>query len=326
MSMQYMVVALTCLSLHLQAARMRSQASLVPPTKFVSALKLHPSAGPGRRIGRAANETPEPEMRRWQPAEPLDAEEPAEPLVVEEPAPPLNVEEPAEPSEYEVEMATWTEKQIRKGRRGQPADALHEYIKNKTEDKPVDVAKERLAMLKAVQELVQQPPMKWDLHDCLGRGAMIPKKDYEFKANGQTSTSDGRFEIMESGIRDLWLRTPWKLSSMSRILIEGENTEDPNIKRHPSWTRLMRQECCGMHAALLIENVGGELTPTPIHARIQCLGAGPGDRCRISNSFTSLFVREPCREGYECRESKTSEVTNTLTTIGVGDCQPVLTE
>jgi len=158
----------------------------------------------------------------------------------------------------------------------------------------------------AIRELVGQPETPWGLNECLGKDAVVPKMDYQTKAPGLTSTPREAFGIMDEGFRhaDLTLWTPWtKL---------GEGVEELS-RRDSGWVYMVRGECCGLQAMLSLRNMDGQM-----RAKVKCLGAEKGWRCRRSGPPVSVFsvLDETCIAGLKCEDTATSFID------GFGECQP----
>jgi len=271
--MQYMVVALACLSFKSQAARVLSKAHFVPA--------IHVP----RHIAQFA----------WEPGNGT-----------------IETNDPVAPQDIDAE---WP---VQKG------------------EGPIDVEAERTALKQAVDYLVAQPKIPWSTHECLGRDVTVPKMDYQIdnqaskasKASDEVvsriSTPDGAYGILDGGMIDLALWTPWNLRSLLVIMTGGERVlDDPEVvkdaeydilpSQYQEWSHLRRGECCGQRATIAVEN-NGDL----VRAKLKCLGAAEGDRCRMKGSFQLLFDRSDCAAGLKCKELDSGYIPE----YGVGACKP----
>lgn len=154
----------------------------------------------------------------------------------------------------------------------------------------------------AIRELVGQPAVPWGLDQCLGRDVLLPKQDYHVKEASHTSTPYEAFQIMDGDHTDLTLSTPW--NSEVGVGVEELGQSDSE------WAHLLRGECCGLRATLLLETEDDS-----IRGKIQCLGAPEGWQCRLDAPLQS-HQKAVCTEGYTCGKTATSHVD------GIGECQP----
>jgi len=213
-----------------------------------------------------------------------------------------------------------------------PRDVDAEMPVQKAEG-PIDVEAERAALMQAVQNLVAQPKLPWAIDECLGRGAPVPKMDYQVNDQSITpdwpitrmSSPDGAFGIIDGrGMTDLALWTPFNLPSLLVMITERETVlNDADVLKDAEynllppqgqeWQRVSRGECCGNRATLSLENQGDQ-----VRAKIKCLGAPAGGRCRKKPSIQLLFDRSDCGAGLECKEMESAYIRD----YGMGECKP----
>jgi len=273
MLMQYTLVFLACFSSKLQAARVHSKAEFVPALEH-----LHPTGFThGRPLaGWARNQ----EQYR---GEPINVPEQLAFLwrvVFEE----RNV--------LATQYADWKKQFEEEFGRSTLAGAL-------------------LTETRAIQQLVAQPPVTLGVHECLGRGAMVPGKAYQIKQENQTqilTTPHGAFGIIPEHQDRLTLWTPWTTTNPGSKLGLGI---DNLVSADPTAGSLQRGECCGLSAQFKPMSENGM-----IRLQVQCTGAPEGHSCRLRNPLKARLGRQACRDGYRCKMT-------TSNNEGIGECQPV---
>jgi len=300
----YMVVALNVLSSSLFAARIQSKAKFVPTHVHpVPALRLHhtPPDGSGLTAEMPLNQTSQgmvdPEQPVWDMEHGLW-------------------------QSYEEKAALEADQDYQK----KASEALALYAQEKAKEVTTKALTEYDSVMEAlvgeakqVQKILVQPGRPWGLNQCLGKDAVVPQRKYH--NSGATSTPNGAFKVLDRDEGDLMLSTPWRLTDFIRATVErgiDERRQVVDGKVQPQeWAPMMRGECCGLDAELFVENVDGDIL-----AKVRCLGAEEGWRCRLDAEIVALEMVPPsaCAAGFKCQETPTSVFGD-----GTGVCLPVPT-
>jgi hypothetical protein len=166
--------------------------------------------------------------------------------------------------------------------------------------------------VKSVPALAAQPPASFDISDvkkCIGRDGVVPKKDYQIGTN--QSTPNNVFTIDADEYRD---------TLAFRFRQDGQyGISDWMSERVlASIGTFRRDECCGQQAELFWEKESCPSTYRCTYrwrAKVKCIGATKGSKCRLRGWFGMLVGRSGCAKDFKCTKLNASDDDE------VGECE-----